>query len=246
MGQETETPLWKIYERVVGFLQIEEYADLETGVTLNAKVKGVISGIERQVDCLIDVRFDFGAERRIIADAKNYKSKLDINDVERFHAMMMDCGATYGLMFCPSGWSAAAEARASDFIGLKLLDISGEDEYGHEACFEPCRNCSNGVVLHDGQWPILIGNLLSMTMTGKCDVCRAFSVWHWDCGDHIAIPDGIEKICHCGYKWIVEPELDATSGKPVAANLLLDARTPIDDYLSLDEVVEIDRRVGWK
>ena len=60
---------WKLYERFVAKLISEQLSSAYV-VSPNAKVTGSISGIRRQIDVLIDYRFDTDNTNRIIIDSK--------------------------------------------------------------------------------------------------------------------------------------------------------------------------------
>lgn len=237
---------WKIYERIVGFFEIENHANTETGVTLNAKIIGAHSGIERQVDCLIDLRFGRDKDRRIIVDAKRYKSKVDINDVERFHGMMIDCEAAKGILVCPSGWTDGAFKRASDLIEIKLLSLEDVENAWEYSVVEECCICNDGVVFYDGNWGMEIGGLLDISCTGKCDRCHSFNIWHWACGDKFAVEDGEKVSCSCNYDWfVIPPEPDAIDDpERMSAFLMVCARQEHEGGLGIAGIALVDSRPG--
>ena len=90
-------PDWKKYERLVARLMANQIST-DLCVTLNAHVKGIISGRSRQLDALIDSRHDTDNSRRIIVDAKKRTRKVDITHVEAFQGLMEDVGATHGYL----------------------------------------------------------------------------------------------------------------------------------------------------
>ncbi|WP_219988583.1 restriction endonuclease [Leucothrix pacifica] len=97
----------------------EEYKDQDFIVIPNAKIEGRHSEASRQVDVLIDYRFNHDKERRIIVDAKRYNRPLNVKDIESFHGMMEDCSASTGILVCPKGYTNAAKKRARNYIRLK-------------------------------------------------------------------------------------------------------------------------------
>ncbi|GAA5440528.1 hypothetical protein Dcae01_02043 [Deinococcus caeni] len=204
------------------------------------------SKVVRQIDCLIEARFSLDKSRRILVDAKNYKSKIDINDVEKFHGMMFDCEAAYGLLICPSGWTEGAFARSGDFIGLKLLSLEDIDTYAGAEMFEDCSCCTDGVVMYDGHWGMEVSGLIDFIMTGKCDRCRSFNVWHWGCGEKFAVEDEHEEFCSCGFKWFVigpDPN-DLDDPDRMSAFLLLYGNLEGGSELGFAGVSLLDRRPG--
>jgi hypothetical protein len=126
---------WRLYERLAAAIEAEG-AGIDGSVTLNARVRGSVSGRWRQVDMLMDTRWEDGAGRRVIFDAKMRRQPVDINDVESFEGMMRDCSAKHGVIICSSGWTAGAERRAQDAITIKLLTIEEADKWSPH--FTPC------------------------------------------------------------------------------------------------------------
>src|SRR6059058_4925408 len=74
MATSRPTPDWRIYERFVASLQSERATDAVT-IIPNTKLVGCITGIKRQVDVLIDARFQEDVSRRVIVDAKLRKRR---------------------------------------------------------------------------------------------------------------------------------------------------------------------------
>lgn len=68
---------WRILERVVALLTTEKYDDPDLTVIPNAKITGIISSRKRQIDVLVDYRFEQNLERRLIIDAKERKKKTN-------------------------------------------------------------------------------------------------------------------------------------------------------------------------
>ena len=89
-----QTSNWRLYERLAAAM-VAENSGIELSVTPNAQIVGGISKESRQIDVLIDARWGDDLTRRVIVDAKLYRSKLDIKDVESFEGMMKDCGADH-------------------------------------------------------------------------------------------------------------------------------------------------------
>ena len=57
---------WRVYERIVALLSTEKYDDPSLTVIPNARVTGLISNRKRQIDVLIDYRFEHDLTRRRI------------------------------------------------------------------------------------------------------------------------------------------------------------------------------------
>jgi restriction endonuclease len=82
-----QRPPWELYERMIARL-IADQARTDLCVTPNARITGRITGIQRQIDVLIDARHDTDNTRRIIVDAKHRKRKVDVKDVEALLGVM--------------------------------------------------------------------------------------------------------------------------------------------------------------
>lgn len=82
------TGKWREYERYVAAIESESQSTTEVSATLNARILGRVSGVKRQIDCLIDERFKDGFQRRILVEAKLYKRPLNVKDIEGFIGMM--------------------------------------------------------------------------------------------------------------------------------------------------------------
>ncbi|MEE4208996.1 MAG: restriction endonuclease [Parvularcula sp.] len=181
---------------------------MDATVIPNASLKGEISGVQRQIDILVDARWESGIERRIVYDAKRRKRKIDVKDVESFEGMMRDVRAARGVIVCSSGWTKAAEARADETIDIVLMTIEEAEEFDH-AAVDPCPNCADqdrkttGLVFWDGQFPLPL-DAWALVFTGKCDVCRSFAFWCWNCGEKSVVPDEVLHQCFCGWTWYVE------------------------------------------
>jgi hypothetical protein len=206
----TGTPLWRVYERVAASFEVEA-AGMDVTVIPNASIVGSISGVPRQIDVLVDARWEEGLSRRIIYDAKLRKRKLDVKDIESFEGMMRDVGAARGILVCAAGWSPAAEARAEQSIEIRLLRVEELEDFDH-AAMEECPNCQQGsvrkgMIFWDGQFPLPLDGW-AVIFTGKCDECRCFAFWCWDCGDKKVVPDHVAHECGCERTWFVERAAD--------------------------------------
>ena len=159
--QMDDAPDWRIYERVAASFEVEN-ASMDVSVTPNALLLGSVSMIRRQIDILVDARFESGTERRIIYDAKRRRRKLNVQDVDGFVGLMADVRAARGVLVCTNGWSKAAQRRADEVIELRLITEEEAKEFDH-AAIDLCPNCqahnrkTKGVVFWDGQFPLPLG-----------------------------------------------------------------------------------------
>jgi hypothetical protein len=61
------------------------------------------------------------------------------------------------------------------------------------------------MVFWDGQFPLPL-DALAIIFTGKCDICRCFAFWCWDCGEKKVLPDDVVHECGCERSWFVEAD----------------------------------------
>jgi hypothetical protein len=240
-----ETNDWRVYERFIARLQSKEATD-DLTVIPNAILIGNISGAKRQIDVLIDARWAEDISRRVIVDAKRYKRKVHVKDVESFEGMMRDCRAQHGILVCPHGYSKAAFRRAKDAITIKLVALSDLKDFDLMAWDECAGACSRpdakiteqGLVLWDSPFGLAVADSpLSIVAVGKCDVCHNFQIWCWDCGQKFALQDEDEYKCNCNRFWLtsIEEEVDNPQGEIVqAVHLFL--------CLNMGVVIPVDRR----
>ena len=204
----SDAPDWRIYERVIASFEVER-ADMEVSVTPNASLLGGISGVRRQIDVLIDARWNDDMERRIIFDAKRRSRKVNVQDVEAFEGLMRDVSASHGVIVCSNGHTKAAFTRAQERIDIRLMSADEALEINH-AAIDPCPHCADekrkiqGLVFWDGQFPLPIGPVWAIVFTGKCDVCGSYAFWCWDCGEKLVVPEGESHVCGCERRWFTE------------------------------------------
>lgn len=203
---------WRQFERLVALLTTEDY-DGDFTVIPNARINGFISQRKRQIDVLVDYRFDSDLNRRVIFDAKYRNRPIDIKEVESFERLMKDVGAQRGFIICSNGYTKAALRRAQEHIGIKLISSEALNTFDIHS-WERCRdeNCENGLVLWDANPGIIVDGIISIQAIGKCDECGKFHIWCWDCGQRYYIDNESELQCNCKGPWFwltsIEPEKD--------------------------------------
>lgn len=212
----------------------DEYQSARTTVIPNAKLTGKLSGVQRQVDVLIDSRLTENRTRRIIVDAKRYKRKLNVKDIDSFHGMMIDCSANKGMLVCASGYSKAALKRAQDLMIIRIVtpvEIENIDFSTWDSCLSHSCNAKKerGLVLWDS--PMGIGapsSPISITLLGKCDRCLSFHIWCWGCGIKYTLGNEDELKCECSvpWFWLTSIENDSTNDKEVLNSVYLLLITP--------------------
>lgn len=240
---------WRKYERYVAFLCSEEFASDNTTVIPNARIIGK-SGSHRQVDVLVEKKYDLTRSRRLIVDAKRYKKRVDIKDVETFEGMMRDCGASRGILVCPEGYTEGALRRAREHISIRLVpldDIDGLSLDRWEECLsERCsRRSSRGLVLWDSPYGIVRHDgMQSISCVAKCDGCGSFHIWCWGCGEKFSLGDEDEHKCGCDGDWFwltaVEEDIDDQTGERRKAVYLL--LPSLRDYVQGRPPITVDVR----
>ncbi|ASY78661.1 hypothetical protein BJK05_01020 [Pectobacterium polaris] len=230
-------PLWEKYERLVAQM-ITNQLSTAYCVTPNAFVTGSISGIKRQIDVLIDLRYQTDNRTRIIVDAKMKKRRIDVKEVETFLGLMKDVGATHGYLVCPKGYSKSAELRAQGSASLRLLPLDRLEN------FDPSTwpNCSSkpdceGKVFWDG-YPAIDVRLAPLNSgfgtthtvsyihyVGKCDKCKNFHVKCVTCGDTLTPmlndEDDIGWQCKCKMLWFWLASIESDEDGKLSAELHL-------------------------
>jgi hypothetical protein len=237
-NHKEEQPDWRLYERIVAAVEAQ-YLGIEMSIIPNARIIGCLSGKKRQIDALLDARWGDDISRRIIVDAKRYKTKVDIKDVESLEGMMRDCGAKYGILICPKGCTEGARRRAQDAITIKILALDEVDAFfssiSFDKCLGECRNrhlspSRTGVVFWHSPHGLFYEDLWSILVTGKCDVCHNFHVFCQECGEKFALRDGEEYKCNCKRTWytLIDEGIDDETGKMInTVRLLLCANNNI-------------------
>ncbi|MGI4734143.1 MAG: restriction endonuclease [Janthinobacterium lividum] len=217
---------WRAYERFVAQLSTSEYDDTFFTVIPNVRVKGYISGRKRQLDVLIDFRYNADLSRRIIIDAKRRKRPIDIKEVEAFEGLMRDVNAQRGILFCSNGYTKSALKRAQEHIGIRLVTEEEADTISLSD-WEVCRSptCQHGLVLWDAYRAIICNGLISTYGVGKCDECGSFHVWCWDCGERQCLYGEDSWNCECSFLWtwitLKQQETDSSGATNTSMLLLL-------------------------
>lgn len=116
MDDSQDKPKWQKFEEFVASLQSSSTPDAV--VKLDDKIKGK-SGVVRQID--VSVRYRLGQfDLLIIIDCKDWKTRVDINDVGSFIDVVEDVEANKGAIVCNAGFTTGAKKRATE-KGIDLL-----------------------------------------------------------------------------------------------------------------------------
>jgi hypothetical protein len=112
MSNKTEFPKdeadFKKLEKLVA--KIQQDLAPNSKVSHNARIQGK-SGAQRQIDVLVEDKVG-QYDIRIVIDCKDYKTPVDIKDVEECSGLFEDVAAQRGVIVCPAGFTKNAKARA--------------------------------------------------------------------------------------------------------------------------------------
>ncbi|WP_434593780.1 restriction endonuclease [Streptomyces sp. A5-4] len=99
---------WRRFEEVV----TRKVADLDSAATVthNARLKGRLSGIERQIDVLVTGRLA-GTQIKIVFECKRYERSVGLATVEEFIGKLHDLEADRGALCVFGGITAPAFSR---------------------------------------------------------------------------------------------------------------------------------------
>lgn len=102
---------WQRFEALVA--QIQRTLAPQAKITQHEKILGKRSKVSREID--IAVRQNIGQYSVFIAiDCKDYKTPVDVKDVEEFIGLVEDVFANKGAIVSASGFTQAARTRAAD------------------------------------------------------------------------------------------------------------------------------------
>lgn len=108
--------------------KIQQQLAPKAEVLHNVKMRGRLTGVDRQIDVL--VREKVGQyEINIIVECKDHKRPIDVKGVEEFGGLLNDVGAQKGVLVCPTGFSETAKKRAE---GLQIDLYSPFDTDAHK------------------------------------------------------------------------------------------------------------------
>jgi Restriction endonuclease len=110
---------WREFEKLAANIQKQ----LAPGarVSSNVRLLGKRTGIERQIDILVEQTVG-QYSIRIVIDCKDYQDTVDVKDIETFMGMVEDVGANKGAIIAASGFSSTAKQRAKD-AGIDLYRL---------------------------------------------------------------------------------------------------------------------------
>jgi len=120
---------WKRYEQQITE-RLRQRATGRVKITHDVKVVGRMSGVERQIDILVEGLFAGMVEATMVVDCKCFSRNVDVKDVEEFMSMLEDVDVPLGMLVTTRGYSKAAEQRTRRVLKeiVPLVDIAVFDE----------------------------------------------------------------------------------------------------------------------
>src|ERR1044071_2407989 len=100
---------WRDYEAEIARFYKAAYPGVR--ILTDARLTGRLSGVQRQIDILIE-GFVADFQFRVVIDGKYRSRKIDVTEVEQFISFLRDVGVSTGVMIAPQGYTTAAEERA--------------------------------------------------------------------------------------------------------------------------------------
>jgi hypothetical protein len=115
-------PRWRRFEKLVARMICTLSPD-GTEVVYDDSIRGHLSQADRQID--VSIRSKSGGRTElVIVQCRDHKSRLDVNAVGEFAAVIGDVEASRGVMISVHGWTDTAKtyARALNIELLRLVD----------------------------------------------------------------------------------------------------------------------------
>jgi hypothetical protein len=101
--------LWLAYEKRIK--DLVKALDANASVEHNAKIRGLLSGVERQIDVLVEGTIA-GQSIRVVVEAKRHGRRITIETVDGFVGKLLDLGAERGIIYSYAGFTEGALRRA--------------------------------------------------------------------------------------------------------------------------------------
>lgn len=113
---------WEEYEDAVLDECRRVYEHKGADIKKNVHIKGILSGVLRQIDILVTFPLlDYSST--IVIEAKHYSRKVSVKIVESFMGFLEDLGIENGLIVTEKGFSKAATNRAIKGRGNVTVEI---------------------------------------------------------------------------------------------------------------------------
>jgi hypothetical protein len=103
---------WREFEDLAASIQ-KQFVGADATVTTNDHIRGRRTGDLRQID--ITIRQRVGQfEMLVVIDCKDYKTPVDVKDVEAFIGLLEDVAGNKGVIIAARGFTSGAKKRAAD------------------------------------------------------------------------------------------------------------------------------------
>lgn len=193
---------WLVFEKDVANMVVR----LDTGttaVTHDARLMGVNSGVERQVDVLVEGKLN-GMPISFAIECKKYGRSIDVGDLDAFIGKLHDLAVDKGVFYIYNGVSAGVRTRASTtrHPAVILRENAGEgllDDWDEILPDCPAENCYAGFIRWTSSKQPAGGEDVEW---GYCENCGSASFRCRDCGE-VEIADAGECFT-CGATYELE------------------------------------------
>lgn len=120
---------WKRYEKQIE-ARLRAKARGPVTITANTTLPGRISGVDRQIDILVDGQFSGITSMKMIVDCKCWSTKVDVKHMESFIGMVQDVGVQAGMLITTMGVTPAAAQRGAHILTevVPLIEVAVFDE----------------------------------------------------------------------------------------------------------------------
>lgn len=187
---------WQQFERDVAVI----YESMDDGatVTWNAMKLGRLSGVDRQVDVLIEGEYN-EEPIEIAVECKHYAKPVGIGVVDQFSGMLADIGVDRGVLYTVNGFTEPAKARAKGQtqprISPRVLHLAAPTPDDFDDVFSGFGDCPNtNCYTGDISWMSFGSAGGDAIDFGHCDTCGSSAVRCTECEDITAA----DEVCWCG------------------------------------------------
>ena len=118
---QAEDPLWQRYELSVR--ELLAALDPSADVRHNQRVRGLASGVHRQVDVLAKGKV-VGIDVTVAVECKRHRRASDIGTVDQFIGKLLDLGADRGVLYAYAGFTDGAVTRAVGASNPHIMVVS--------------------------------------------------------------------------------------------------------------------------
>lgn len=209
----TDTPLnigpsdpeWKIFEKDVANF-VARLDSSSKPLQYDARLMGVVSRVERQVDVLAEGELN-GIPISVAIECKKYSRPIDVGEIDAFVGKLRDLSVDKGVFYVYDGVTPGARNRADGALHPKVLlreSVGGSlvlDDWDELLPDCPNENCYGGMVNWTSSRQPAGGEDVSW---GYCDSCGTFAFTCRDCGEVESAELGLAECFTCGAKYELE------------------------------------------